>query len=157
VDGKEVGEVLNLDRPKAVRVEVAATGRHDFQGLQLVQNGRVIQAEHATMKDGVCTARLVREARLDGPAWFAARIDSTAKNELDRQLFAHTSPVYIDFAGKRVFDVDAARLLLRRVEEARAAIRSRGKFGDDASRDKILAIYDEAAEELAKRINQRGS
>jgi hypothetical protein len=45
VDSKEVGDVLNLDRPKAVRVEVTATGRHDFQELQLVQNGRVVQTE----------------------------------------------------------------------------------------------------------------
>jgi hypothetical protein len=156
VDGKEVGDVLNLERPRPVRVDVSATGRHDFQKLQLVQNGRVIQTEPATMKNGVCTARLAREIRVDGPAWFAARIDSTAKNELDKQLFAHTSPVYVDFAGKGVFDIDAARLLLRRVEESRAAIRSRGKFGEDAARDKILAIYDETTKELAKRIGQRG-
>lgn len=156
VDGKEIGDVLNLDRPRPVRVEVSATGRHDFQKLQLVQNGRVIQSEPGTMKDGVYTARLVREVRLDAPAWYAARIDSTAKNELDKVLFAHTSPVYVDFAGKGVFDVDAARLLLRRVEECRASIRSRGKFGEDAARDKILATYDDTTKELAKRIGQRG-
>src|SRR5262245_896862 len=80
VDGQEVGDVLSLEQPRAVRVEVAATGRHDFQTLQLVQNGRVIRAEVGKMKDGACTARLRHEVRLDGPAWFAARIDSTAKN-----------------------------------------------------------------------------
>ena len=156
VDGKDVGEVLNLDQPKAVRVEVTAVGRHDFQKLELVHNGKVIQTETSKRKDGVYTAKLVREVRLDAPAWFAARIDSTAKNELDRQLFAHTSPVYVDLAGKRVFDVEAGRLLLRRMEVAREEIRSRGKFGDDAARDKILAIYEETAKELVKRINQRG-
>jgi hypothetical protein len=156
VDGKEVGDVLDLDRPKAVRVEVTATGRHDFQTLQLVHNGRVVQAEPGKMKDGVCTAGFVREVRLDGPAWFAARIDSTARNELDQQLFAHTSPVYVDLAGERVFDVEAGRLLLRRMEEAREAIRSRGKFGDDAARDKVLAIYAETTRELVRRISRRG-
>jgi hypothetical protein len=156
VDGKEIGDVLNLDQPKVVRVEVTATGRHDFQKLQLVQNGKVIQTESGKMKDGACTARLVREVRLDEPAWFAARVDSTAKNEFDRQLFAHTSPVYVDFAGKRVFDVEAARLMLRRMEEAKEEIRARGKFPDNAARDKILAIYDETSKELVKRINQRG-
>src|SRR5262245_53745516 len=124
VDGKEVGDVLHLDQPKSVRVEVTATGRHDFQKLQLVHNGRVIQAERARVKDGVCTAQFLRTVRLDQPAWFVARIDSAARNELDRQLFAHTSPVYVDFAGQRVFDVDAALLLLRRVEGAQDEIRS---------------------------------
>ncbi|MCE9560612.1 MAG: CehA/McbA family metallohydrolase [Planctomycetes bacterium] len=156
VDGKNIGDVMNLDQPKAVRVEITATGRHDFQKLQLVQNGRVIQSEPSKLKAGVYTARFVREVRLDEPAWFAARIDSTAKNELDRQLFAHTSPVYVDLAGKRVFSVETGELLLRRMEEAREEIRSRGKFGDNASRDKILAIYEETTKDLVQRIKQRG-
>ena len=156
VDGKEIGDVLNLEQPKAVRVEITATGRHDFQKLELVQNGKVIQTETGKMKDGACTAKLARQVRLDEPAWFAARIDSTAKNELDRQLFAHTSPVYVDFGGKRVFEIEAARLMLRRLEEAKEEIRSRGKFGGDASRDRLLAIYDETAKGLVKRISQRG-
>jgi hypothetical protein len=121
-----------------------------------VQNGRVIQTESGKLKDGVCTAKIVREVRVDSPAWFAARIDSSAKNELDRQLFAHTSPIYVDFAGKRVFDVEAGRLMLRRMEAALDEIRSRGKFGDDAARDKILAIYKETSNELHRRIDQRG-
>jgi hypothetical protein len=156
VDGKDIGDVLNLQEPKTVRVELTATGRHDFQKLQLVQNGQVIQSEPATLKDGVWTARLVREVRLDGPAWFAARIDSDAKNELGRQLFAHTSPVYVDFAGKRVFDVEAGRLMLRRLELAQEEIRARGKFADNAARGKVLAIYADTAAELARRISQRG-
>jgi len=156
VDGKEIADVINLDQPKTVRVEVSARGRHDFEKLQLVQNGRVIHEEAGKMKDGVCTVRLVREVRVGEPAWFVARIDSSAKNELDRQLFAHTSPVYVDFAGQRVFDVEAGRLMIRRMEQALEEIRSRGKFADDAARDKILAIYEETKKELAKRINQRG-
>jgi hypothetical protein len=42
------------------------------------------------------------------------------------------------------------------MEDAREEIRARGKFADDASRDQILAIYDETSKELVKRINQRG-
>src|SRR5262249_50737072 len=113
VDGKEGGDVLNLHGPRAGRVEGTATGPHDLQKLQVVQNGRVIRAGPGKMKDGAGTARLVGEVRLDEPAWFAARIDSTARNELDGRLFAHTSPVYVALAGRRVFDVEAARLMLR--------------------------------------------
>jgi hypothetical protein len=156
VDGKEIGDVLDLKEPKTVRVEVTATGRHDFQKLQLVQNGRVLQEEPGKLKEGAYSARFVREVRLDEPAWFAARIDSSARNELDRQLFAHTSPVYVDLAGQRVFDVEAGRLMIRRMEQALEEIRSRGKFADDGARDKILDIYDETKKELAKRISQRG-
>jgi hypothetical protein len=156
VDGREIGDVLDLEKPRAVKVEVTATGRHDFQKLELVQNGEVVQTVTAAGKDGVWTAKLVREVPIDSPAWFAARIDSTTKNELDRELYAHTSPVYVDLAGRGVFDVEAGRLLLKRMEDAREAIRARGRFADEPARDAILAIYDETARDIVKRINARG-
>jgi hypothetical protein len=156
VDGNEIGDVLKLDAAKTLRVEATAAGRHDFQKLQLVRSGRMIESAAAKSKDGVWSARIAMEVRIDEPAWFAARIDATTKNELDRQLYAHTSPVYVDFAGKRVFDIEAARALQKLMEEAGTEIRAKGKFGDDAAREQILAIYKEAAAELARRIRQRG-
>jgi hypothetical protein len=155
VDGKEIGDVMKLDGAKTVRIEATATGRHNFQTLQLVHNGRVVQTADAKEKDGVWTAKLSRGTLIEEPAWFAARIDSTTKNELDRLLYAHTSPVYVDFAGKRVFDIESARGLQKLMEEARDEIKLRGKFSGDAERDHILAIYDDTATDLAKKINQR--
>ncbi len=92
--------------------------------------------------------------RVDGPAWFAARIDSTSKNELDQPLFAHTSPVYVAMGGKGVFDIDAARGLLQQVEEAQAAIRAQGRFRTPDAAARLLARYDEAAADLRARINR---
>jgi hypothetical protein len=155
VDGKEIGDIIKLDAAKTVRIEATATGRHNFQTLQLIENGRVVQTADAKEKDGIWTAKLSRETLLEEPAWFAARIDSTTKNEFDRLLYAHTSPVYVDFAGKRVFDIEAARGLQKLMEEARDEIKLRGKFTGDAERDRILAIYDDTATDLARRINQR--
>jgi hypothetical protein len=157
VDGKEIGDVINLAAAKTVRIEALATGRHNFQTLQLVHNGRVVQTADAKEKDGVWSAKLTRETLLEESAWFAARIDSTTKNELDRLLYAHTSPVYVEFAEKRVFDIEAARGLQKLMEEARDEIKLRGKFSGNSERNRILAIYDDTAAELAKRINQRSN
>jgi hypothetical protein len=156
VDGHPVGEVLGLDRPRAVRVEATAVGRHDFERLQLIQNGKVIQTQEAGKREGGYFARLVREVRLEEPAWFAVRIEARTKNELDALLFAHSSPVYVDLAGKRVFEVESARGLLRELEQAREAIRRRGQFSTPAARDKVLALYEKAERELADRLNRRG-
>ena len=68
--------------------------------------------------------------RVDEPGWFAVRIESTTKNELGQVLFAHSSPVYVEFAGKAAFDVEAAEALLKQVEEGQAAIAEQGKFSD---------------------------
>jgi hypothetical protein len=155
VDGREIGDALRLDRPGSVRVEATATGRHDFQRLQLVHNGQVVQAQPAEGKDGSYTARLTREVRIDKPGWFAVRIDASTRNELDRPLYAHSSPVYVDLAGQRTFDVEAARGLLRQLEEAKAEIRARGKFSSPQAADRLLAFYEVTAKDLVGRINQR--
>jgi hypothetical protein len=156
VDGKEPGAVLALDKPRALRIEATALGRHNFEKLQLVHNGKVIATEPAVSKDGVHSARLGREVRIDGPGWFAVRIDSQTRNELDRQLYAHTSPVYVEVAGQRVFDVEAARSLIRELEEAQVAIRARGKFRDAQALDNILTLYQQAIKDLANQASRRG-
>jgi hypothetical protein len=97
---------------------------------------------------------LTHTCRIDAPGWFALRIASTAKNELGQQLFAHTSPVYADFKGRRRMDAEAALALLRLIEEGQAAIRGEGKFSSAKASQRVLALYDEAARELRQRINQ---
>ena len=77
-----------------------------------------------------------------------------ARNELGRGLYAHSSPVYVEFAGERLFDVEAARALLRRIEEAEADIRGRGPFSSAEARGRLLALYEDAAHELNTRMNR---
>jgi hypothetical protein len=156
VDGKPIGDVINVDKPSTVRIEASGIGRHDFERLQLVQNGKVVQAQPTEKKDGGYAARLTREVRIDEPTWFAVRIDTQTKNELDRRLYAHSSPVYVDLAGKRVFDVESARVLLKQMEEAREAIRGRGQFSTPQARQQVIALYEQAEKDIVERINQRG-
>ena len=155
VDGREIGDTIELKSPKTVRVAATGLGRHNFQRLQLIHNGNVIATQTAGGRDGSYTARLEREMRLDGPGWFAVRIDSQTKNEFDKQLYAHSSPIYVRYAGRSLFDVDAARALLKQLEEARAEIKSRGKFSSPQAAYKVLAYYTETAKELTERINAR--
>jgi hypothetical protein len=156
VDSKEIGDVLNLEKGKKVRVEASGIGRHDFQKLELVHNGKVIHSQTTEPKNGGHVARLVRDVPLDQPGWFAVRIDSRTTNELGQRLFAHTSPVWVDVAGKRRFNLDAAQGLLRQLEEAIAEIRARGKFSSPQAREAILAIHNESVKDLKNRINRRG-
>jgi len=96
-----------------------------------------------------------REIPVDGPSWFAVRIESDTKNELGQQLFAHSSPVYVEVAGQRVFDIESGRALLKQMEDGRDDIRARGTFSSDAARDKMLGTYNEAIRTLAEQIGRR--
>jgi hypothetical protein len=154
VDGKSIGAVIDLKEPKTLKITASAVGRHPVQKLQLVQNGRVIKTQMATAKEPG-RVELTHEVRVDAPVWFAARIDSDAKNEFAKTLFAHSSPVYVNVKGQKVFDVDSALGLLKQVEEGHAAVKERGKFSSPDAARKTLALYDETAQELRDRINAR--
>jgi hypothetical protein len=70
-------------------------------------------------------------------------------------LFAHTSPVYVNFQGKGVFDLDSGLALLKQVEEGGAAIQTRGRFtGADAAKT-LRVMYEQAAQDLRNRLNAR--
>jgi hypothetical protein len=154
IDGKTPGDVISLKEPKKAKIEASAVGRHPLQRLELVHNGRVIKTATPTGK-AANTVEFAEELRIDGPAWFALRIDGDTKNELDKTLYAHTSPVYVDYQGRGVFDVDAALGLLKQVEEGQAAIKSAGQFSRPEAAAKLLALYDDAVRDLRARINDR--
>jgi hypothetical protein len=139
--------------PKTVDIEATGVGRHHFHKLQLIHNGKVIKSQPVEEKHPF-RARLVHQVRIDEPGWWAARIDSTTKNELGQALYAHTSPIYCQFQGRNRFDIEAARGLLRQLEEGQAAIRAQGHFSNPQARDRILALYDRAAQDLRQRINK---
>lgn len=155
VNGKPMGDVIKLDKPASVRVEGSAVGRHDFQQLQLVHNGKVIEQQAAKQDGAGFAARLARDVRIDTPGWLALRINAQTQNELDKQLYAHTSPIYVDVEGRQVFDVESARVLLRQIEEGQSEIRARGKFSNPQALAQVLTVYEKAVEELTARINQR--
>jgi hypothetical protein len=155
VDGQPTGATLRFAKPGVVKVETGGVGRHDFQEIQLIHNGKVIARERAEEKR-TYHAKLVKEVRVEEPGWFASRVVSTTKNELGYELFAHTSPVYVEMAGKTIFDVEAAQALLKQIEEGHASIQKQATFSDPAAGRKLLALYADAAEELRGRINRRG-
>lgn len=156
VDGKPLGDTIKLEKSKTLRVEAEGVGRHRFEKLQLVQNGKVVQESVPEEKNGGWTARLSREAKMTEPAWFAVRIEGKARNELGQVLYAHSSPIYVDYQGERGFDLQAAEALLRQMDEARADIKAKGKFSSAEAKAKLLSGYDRAIEELQGRINRRG-
>ena len=154
VNGKTIGEVVQLKKAGMLTVEADAIGRDDFSVLQIIHNGKVIAAEKTKRFDGGYSARIKKTLRTEEPGWFAVRIDSNNTNAFEKQLYAHSSPVYVRVNGKDRFDVDAARTLLNMVEEGRAAIASQGTFSAKSKRNTVLALYDAGIRDLNERINR---
>ncbi len=142
VDGKTIGDVIDSERAEDVEDHRhQRSGRHPVQKLQLVQNGRVIKTQAASAKEPG-RVQLTHEVRVDAPAWFAVRIDSDAKSEFQKTLFAHGSPVYVTMKGQKVFDVESVLWRCsKQVEEGQAVIKGRGKFSSPEAARKTLSRF----------------
>ena len=104
VDGREVGDTLELQGPGTVEVEAWAESTLPIHTLEIVQAGRVV----ASSESGTGTRRLTlkEKIKVEGHTWLAARCGGPGyygTEYLDvwmRGMFAHTSPIYVACGGE---------------------------------------------------------
>lgn len=166
VDGRPLGEVIELNGPSTLLVRGSARGRVDFARIELVQNGRVVARAASTAKQGHFAAELITELKIDAPCWLALRTpappvanDPTLQepvpaNELGAPLFGHTSPIYVQLAGRGVFDRDTAESLLQEMKANLQSIDEQAVFADDAERDSVRQVYLEGMRKLEELMQQ---
>ncbi len=164
VDGKNIGDTLALPRPGKVKVVGQALGRVDFKRIELIQNGAVIHSEPSRPEAKHFVARLELDLDLADACWLALRTPApsapklpefqqpTPHNEYDRELFSHTSAIYVTLSGRSVFQPSAAKDLLAEMQRSRTFIQGRGAFANKTQRAQVLGVYDEAIDALRKRI-----
>jgi hypothetical protein len=170
----DIGDTIRLARPETISVSGRATGRHDFKRLELVHNGKVVHSVTDRAVNGHFEAELNFALAVDTPGWFALRIPGgsldasgaaivppatpvrargDSQNEMGEALFAHTSPIYVELAGKSLFKKEAAEALLANMELALRDIPPKAKFADDSQRNEVLKVYRDGIERLKKRLS----
>lgn len=148
---RTLGDTVALDRPTTLRVMATGHGRLDFRGLELVQNGRVVRTEPARRREAHYRAEFELDLHVAEPGWLALRVPlAQDKNELGQTLFAHTSPIYCELGGKRIFRHAAADAMLVELRRALETIPKQGRFASDAQRDELLRLYRDAVERLTR-------
>ena len=117
-----------------------------------MQNGQVVRTVNSKAKAGHFTAQIELQLTIDKPCWLALRTPPptadrvpefktpTPSNEYGRELFSHTSAVFVDVAGQHVFQVAAVESLLEEARRSRELIAGRGLFANDAERQRLEAI-----------------
>lgn len=164
VDNTDIGDTLKMPRPKAVSVLGQVEGRVDFVRAEVVFNGRVVASARTRKVGNHFLAEVNQSVPINEPGWIALRIpppnldDSgprTPKNELGRELYGHTSPVYLEVNGKSAFDPEIAQSMLAQMRAAKAAINQNGKFEDPQARARVLDVYSDATTRLeAEKASQ---
>ncbi len=166
VDEHALGDVLDLPKPGEVKVRGRAVGRVDFKRIELVQNGRVIHSEPARAEAGHFEAKLELSLAIDAPSWLALRTpppavaddpelqEAVAENEFGGRLFSHTSPIYVQVAGQGVFDKKIAAGLVDEMKSDMKKIEAQAVFDNEAQRQQVMRVYQEAIEMLEKRLGE---
>ncbi len=164
VEGRQLGDVIELKEPKTLTVRGRAVGRADFKRIELMQNGAVVAKSEARRRDGHFEAALDATLAIDRPSWMALRTvpppvadepelrEPVGTNEFGGELFAHTSPIYVRLAGREVFDAEVARGLRDEMKAAIEKIKSQAVFDNDEQRHRVLHIYEDAIESLDQRL-----
>ncbi len=151
----QIGDTLALSHTGKVSISGRALGRHEFKRLELVHNGQVIHSVTNRAVHGHFEAALDFTLTANEPGWVALRVPTGGgKNEMGEAIFAHTSPIYLEFGGKSVFKKDAAEALLADMESALNVIPSKANYANAAQREEVLKIYRDAIGTLRQRLGQ---
>ncbi len=178
VNGKNLGDTIALQKAATVEVVGRGIGRVDFKQIELIHNGKVIQSAQSQPVSGHFKAELKRKLNITSPGWLALRTPPqfvkqdpelqtrAPMNELGRELFAHTSPIYVEVAGNGIFDKKIARELLAKMRSNRQAILDQAKqikgVGDKRTETKldalalarVLDVYEDGIETLRAKLEK---
>lgn len=153
VEEKNSGEVVRLNHPKKLNVTGRGIGRVDFKRLELIHNGKVIHSVSSSPDGNHFVTDMNFDFTIQEPGWLALCIpDSDMKSELGKPLFAHTSPVYIEFAGKNIFKPEVVKELIEEIKEDVKMIEKKAIFFNERERENVLQIYRDAITNLQSRL-----
>jgi hypothetical protein len=153
--GKQIGDTIAAAAGDEVRIVGRALSRNQFGRVELVHNGRVVHAVDARMNGGHYAADLEFTVRVAEPGWLALRVPRQAgQNEFGRELFAHTSPIYVEVGGRPIFRADVAQQLVAEMAASQEVIKSKAVFADERERQAVMGVYQDAVDGLKRRIEQ---
>lgn len=165
----DIGDTVKLAQPGPLKFTARAKGRSDFKRIELIHDGQAAQGAASRAVGGHFETELEHTVNFTESGWVALRVQSGAlpvgpdaparpsgpKNELDEPLFGHTSAIYVEIAGRPVFQPAAARELIADMEGAVQDITAKGQFDRPAQREEVLKVYRDGIETLRKRLDAR--
>jgi hypothetical protein len=121
VNGRGPGTVLDLAAGERLDLSARVRGQGAQRLTLLGPDGVVAEGDAAT--------ELRLGTSVEGPTWIAALARGAGHpNTLDRSVLAHTSPVYVDVAGRRVARAADARWCLDYLDELERLVAEHGHF-----------------------------
>jgi len=140
VDGHDIGDVIKLKKPgRSLTIEATAESLSRLAYLEVMAFGKTIARVEAS--SGLRTLNLKTSLTCSESTWIVAR---AFERNPQTARFAHTSPVYIEVAGKPVLSSKAAAYYKANMDRIIAFTSASNLFKNEQDRQTALSIYRKA-------------
>jgi hypothetical protein len=152
--GQGPGGRVRLAGPGKVKVTARAWWQLPLRRAELVQDGRVVAAREFA-GEGPAEQSWEQEVTFERSGWLALRATGPAHaDNPGGEAYAHTSPVYVEVAGRPTEARDDARYFVAWVDRLETALRERGRIPTAEQRAHVAAQL-EAARAVYARVAGR--
>ncbi len=153
VEGRGMGEELNVSWGDAVTVAVTARSLFPMHRLEILQSGEITHTFEAT-GDGK-TFEVEIEARFESSGWIAARVlGPTQHGAMDSYLFAHTNPVFVIADGGPIRSSRDAAFFVDWIELTLDEMRAADRWDDPAHKAEVLATFEQGLRLYQEQIDE---
>lgn len=143
-NGADPGAVFSVGpRPMPMTVAGMIDTIVPISAVEIVVNGEVVRT--TAVDAGTRSLSVNEEIEIDRSAWVAVRTIAEGHRWVtnDRDVFAHTSPVYVEMAGRPMDSAEAARYYIEQIDLLIAKMEATGVFADHEQRDQIVKRFRE--------------
>jgi hypothetical protein len=127
IDGQEAGATVKLAAPGRVRLVGEAKSQFPLEKLEVITGGQVVAT--ASASDDPQRLTMNQELPIDRSGWIALR--ARGRRVLGVQaaeLFAHTTAIYVEVAGRPVRSPEDAEYFIRWIQRLRDDVRARDRI-----------------------------
>lgn len=149
IDGKTMGETLELSQPGAVTVRAEIASPRPLRELGLVLNGNPVNATiEKRLKKGIHKWTLIKAVRLEESGWIAAWGKGAAIKAQNFDAMAHTNAIRIIVDGQPIRSSSDRDYFETQLRERRDYYRESGNYKNDDQRQRAINLFDQAISKL---------
>jgi len=155
VNGKAPGETCELAGAGNVRVAVKVESHVPFSEIEVIVNGKVAARDEAAGDPaGLRVRRLDVEVPIGRSSWIALRVRGPESPIIfDGPVWAHTSPVYVTVAGRRIASRQDAESFIDWIEQMLRVVDARNRYASVEDRRQVEALFRRAQDEFRKMLD----
>jgi len=152
VNGREAGEEIRAEKgPLTLEIEGAAESIVPMDSVEIIVNGRPVRRIAAGADK--FAIHVAEKLEIAASSWVALRVRGPGHRLVpnDREVYAHTSPVYLTIGGRPVASREDALFFVRQIDDLIDRMGQRGVFASAAQKDGIVRRF-HAGQDVYRRI-----